>query len=160
MIAIEKEHLEMIRAITWSLYRTTGFDQQELFSQGCLIYCEAYMDYDPKKKAKLSTYVYRRVLNELIHYIRFETEWKLCGLDVLKDLGSTPVYEYFNNFDSDVKVVMRTALDCAEDYEEKIILWAVREALRHKGWGWARIWKGIQETKATLNQTELHRIIL
>lgn len=160
MITIEKEHLDMIRAIAWSFYRTTGFDQKELFAQGCLIYCEAVLSFDPERDTKLSTYAYRSIHNQLIHFIRRETKIKICGLDVLDDIGSTPVYEYFTDLPNDVLTVMRTALECAEDYEEKIILWALREALSSKGWGWPRVWKGIQETKEALNHPERTRIIL
>lgn len=160
MITIEKTHLDMIRAIAWSFHRTTGFDQEELFAQGCLIYCEAYVAYNPDKDTKLSTYVYRSVHNRLIDFMKREAKWKICGLDVLEDIGTVPVYEYFNDLPKDVLTVMHTALECAENYEEKIVLWALREALYSKGWGWPRIWKSIQETKAALNQTGVNRIIL
>ena len=100
------------------------------------------------------------VNNYLIHFIRREKEFVFQNLDDFEQAGETPIYEYFCDLPADVQTVMKTALECAEEFEEGILLWAVRKSLYSKGWNWARIWKGIQEVKDTLNQTEPIRIIL
>lgn len=63
-------HLKMIRQIAWKLHYQTNFDQEDLFSEGCLLYLLKKDKFIKRLGNKFTTFIYKAVYNGLLDYIR------------------------------------------------------------------------------------------
>lgn len=161
---IRKTHWNMVRAIAWSFHKTTGIDYEELFAEASLAYCEASNHFDTAKKGtKFSTYAYLCMKTALVDFCRKEKEFRSTGVSIIHDAVELPVYEFFENYDPEVRSVLDIVMEASDDFLNstmpKMIRGYVRNELREKGWSWSRIWDAIRKTKTDLNQTEIGGII-
>lgn len=61
---------DLINERAWSFHYTTGIEFDELQSQATLAYLEACKLYDSNKGAKLTTFAYRAITNNLITFCK------------------------------------------------------------------------------------------
>ena len=64
------EHLKIIRKISWNLHIQTGFDQEDLFSEGCLQYLLKRKKLSEKSEVKFTTFLWLAIHRLLLNYVR------------------------------------------------------------------------------------------
>ena len=64
------EHLQIIRKVSWNLHLQTGYDQEDLFSEGCLQYLLKRKKFDEKREIKFTTFIWTTIHRLLLNYIR------------------------------------------------------------------------------------------
>lgn len=164
---IRKDHLNMIRQIAWSFHYTTGIEYEELFSTGCLEWCEAILVYDDDRKTSLSTYAYTRVQKYLINYVKSEHLRKTYSLEEVCEtkFNFSPDYEFYQRetIKGDTLKAFNLILSQSENFEDvssKMARNILRRKLKgDKSWTWERVWNAIRNLKEIINHPDLNCII-
>ena len=97
--AVLNEHLKLVHKIAWQLHEQTGYDLDDLFSEGCLQYLLKKESYKPSKNTKLTTYLWVALRNKLLDYIRDSSKVVLVMEEELMDLfhPKPPVRDVFEH---------------------------------------------------------------
>jgi len=66
---ILNDHLKIIHQVAWMLHSTSGYDLEDLFSEGCLQYLLRRGKFNPEFDTKATTFIYNAVKNALINYM-------------------------------------------------------------------------------------------
>ena len=155
-----EDYLDMIRSLAWSFHRNSKIEYNDLFSEGCLRYCETSKQYDPEK-GKFGTYIYRAVANRMIDYVKQEQKFRY---NELEEYGiSVEDTTWCIQPSEDILEVLASAINMTKDLAQippKLARGEVYRSLREKNWSWPRIWKAMRDTKENLNQIDLESIIV
>lgn len=156
-------HLDFIRQIAWSFHTTTGIPFEDLYAEGCLHYWECVFTYDPCKRAKFSTFIYKIVRLRLIDYCRNEAGHKATVAKYKQPISYTPKYEYWEWFKPDTQTIVdivRNSNGEISGVPPKMARGVIRRELRELGWTWPRIWDAIRDTKQVVQETEVGTLIV
>jgi len=162
---IKSIYLKQIAKIAWSLNKTSGIPFEDLYAEGCLACCEAINSFDNKQGTKLTTWIHTLVYQSLVNYVKRE---KYIGT---KNQAFNGDYDYegvsYNGaqFDDleifithqkpDVQKVLKLTLVNSPELasqKPKFARGRIREILREEGWPWERVWDGIRDAKASINE--------
>jgi len=75
-----EQHLRLIRKVAINMHKLTGYDSEDLYSEGCLLYLLKMDRYRQEDPAKLSTFIWHVVWNGLINYIKHQTKVSYVSL--------------------------------------------------------------------------------
>ena len=64
------DHLTIIHKIAWNLHNVSGYDTEDLYSEGCLSYLLNRDKFDSSKNVRFSTFLWTQVTNSLRDYLR------------------------------------------------------------------------------------------
>jgi len=64
------EHLLLVHKVAWEVYLKTGYDPDDLYSEGCLQYLVKRPYFNPGEGAKFTTFIWTAVQRSLQHYVR------------------------------------------------------------------------------------------
>ena len=66
---ILNSHLKIIHQVAWMLHSTSGYDREDLFSEGCLQYLLRRQSFSDEHGTKLTTHIWNIVKNSLLDYL-------------------------------------------------------------------------------------------
>ena len=83
---VPKDHLLLIRKIAHTSHSIYGWDEEDLFSEGCLAYCLIRTKYDPLKGFRKTTFFWKSIARHLQHYIA-KNQKVICPItDMVPDM--------------------------------------------------------------------------
>jgi DNA-directed RNA polymerase specialized sigma subunit len=152
-------YIKIIRKKAWSFNRTTGIDFEELFSEGCVAYCDAIRTYDKSKKTKKTTWIYTCVQNHLINFCKREQKHTFQKEDIENYpnlLVQYPDYffEVLDRMTTNGKSVAAIILEDKIEYAKlpsKLARGKISRELRQRGWKHQDIWNVLHELKSVFN---------
>lgn len=148
------KHVNLVRKICWSFYRSTGIEWKELFSEACSVYFEVINLREPEKGAE-TTWIYHCIQNRLTNFCKKELRQKnIIGIDYWYDSKiDEGVKEFFaphTHLTPDtafvVQMVLKNSLRYALSARRAIKM--IKTDLHDRGWDYARITKAIINLKA------------
>lgn len=156
---------DLINERAWSFHRTTGIEFEELQAQAALAYLEASAVFDDNKGAKLTTFAYRAVTNNLIDFcrdykqtdIKIDYNDNLFGGSFMK-VGLT-IEETLKKFPKNVSDLIEIILKHSD--EEQFDFTNVRKIIGHvhyvlefyHNWGQRRRKRAVRQLKELLKET-------
>jgi DNA-directed RNA polymerase specialized sigma subunit len=104
------KYKNMIKKISWSFYKKTGIEYEEIEAQANLIFCESLNSYD-SSIASFSTYLYSCLNNSLNNYIKNYKKYDSWA--IIYDYG------YNDNFENRLIVndTIKNSKDLSNIYE-------------------------------------------
>lgn len=67
---ILNDHLKIIRSVSWILHKSSGYDLEDLFSEGCLQYLLKRNKFCSTNNTKATTFIWCVVKNSLLDYLK------------------------------------------------------------------------------------------
>jgi RNA polymerase sigma factor (sigma-70 family) len=166
----EEIQYNLVRKIAWSFHRTTGWDYDDLYQQGCVLYLEAMSRYDPSSGTKFTTFAWIHMRNQLSDYV-YPGRNPDCSLedsvgeehDVHEILeGNLPDPEHVTEFAQEVMALSpagQRICDLLFSNPDKFARMGaqagrgeVKARLREAGLSWNQIWDGFRQVKGLANQ--------
>lgn len=145
-----------------SYRRTTGIEEEELFSEACLAYVNAIKTFDPSKGVQMSTWISRCVKNKLNDFIAEAYRKEVTLFEEEKmDTFSAPdefhrlfsLDDIYTQLSSNAKFICGMIVDKQVDLTEvppKMARGIIQRELRDLGWFWSDIWETFKELKNVL----------
>lgn len=167
---IPKKTLEIAENIAyklaWSFNATTRLEIEELISEAKLAAMEGLLAYDIKKKSRLSTYIYVRITNHLILFVKYQKRYFCLDPEIydLNNIQTNPIafFEIKDALTPDCKFITELILTNTEKFKglvPKAARGEVVKLLRQQGWSWPRIWENMRKMKTALNKIPENCII-
>lgn len=78
------EHLKLIHQIAWTIHTKSGYDVDDLFSEGCLQYLLKRNRYRDDSGTKYTTFIWEVVWRSLLDYLKGQP--RLHHVDINDDL--------------------------------------------------------------------------
>jgi hypothetical protein len=156
---IKEAHLLLIKKLAWSFHRTTGIEWNELFAQASLLYWMARLEYNSKKNkgAKKTTFIYKFIQNELIHFLRKEKRYEQNHIqDDTIDISfyQTPFFELFDALSPDSQSIVEMILNDPTEYAKLPGKMArglvVKNLKKTKDWSYSRCWESLASIRLEL----------
>lgn len=156
-----------------SFNRSTGYDVEDLISQGNLIYCQVKNTHQNKRGVKFSTFLYTCLNNGLRNYIKKNNKYikttelteKLMTKSGLLNKKSEARCNFLhvltslsNEAKHVIEIIIKSPMELLQlngTEKPKAIRGKLYKHLRSKGWKWTTIWKTFNEIKSLTynNQT-------
>jgi hypothetical protein len=158
-----ENYLDLIRQIAWSFHKTTKIEYEELFSEGCLAFCESSRYFKPgKSEASFCTYIRACITRALIDFSYMYKEATHADPPAFIEVSENPIYEYYEDFSGDVKELVGLTMEVENGLERtpKLARGKLRDQLRSMGWTCSRVWDSFRETKKLLTETEIGSILI
>lgn len=83
----QKEHLQIVRRLAVSIHKKSGYDLEDLYSEGCLQYLKKVQKFDAKKGAALKTFLSVSLFNLMLTYTNEQKKRKFISLSDLEKLN-------------------------------------------------------------------------
>lgn len=166
------ENLNLIRALAWKFHKRTGIDIEELTAEASLAYCEAITAYHPDKGCKLSSYAWLVIRNHLINVCKREDRTKKLFVqnenpEMIPDTDVPEDFvEYIKRWPKDYQEIafiilaeperfLGTTPNFKRQTGPSTPKRRLRQALRERGWTWAKIDKAFRYMPRLLNGKDL-----
>lgn len=153
---LEQEHLKMLHAIAWQMYRRNKIDVEELFSEACLIAAEKLPKFD-SSRGQVSTFLYTVVTNHLIRYVNKQHKLNKQELPTTEYIINAPqeqtllFMEELRELSKYSKKLCKQIFENPEEYEE-LSMKQLTKKLRKNNWTLPTIRKTYKEIRTFLNK--------
>jgi len=136
-----KNYLKLIQKITWSFYKTTGVDWNDLFQEAFFGYLEAKEKYDPKK-GKFSSFLWITISSRLKKYLRKEMEFRKI------EVVDWELESYSPQISIETTEILNSIAENIGEFinlSKKEITKKIYEVMLKKGWSFTKTKEVLQE---------------
>ena len=82
----QKEHLKIVRRLAIALHKKSGYDLEDLYSEGCLQYLIKLQKFDAARKAHINTFLTVSLWNALRTYISEQKKIQFVSFSDLENI--------------------------------------------------------------------------
>jgi len=83
----QKEHLQIVRRLAIAIHNKSGYDLEDLYSEGCLQYLNKVQKFDAKKGAALKTFLSVSLFNLMLTYTNEQKKRKFISLSDIEKIN-------------------------------------------------------------------------
>ena len=135
-----------------SLHKLTGFEMEELISEGNLIFSKCLPKFDPEKGAAFSTYLYQSLNYELSNFI--QDQMKIMGVELswaIKEETDPSDTLIFQEAVEDLNEDAKTIYDFIIGWKNKINKFIIQKYFnKNMGWTYGRTQRAFWEIEKVL----------
>lgn len=143
-----KDHLGLLRKVSWTYSKSTGIEFKELFQEASLAYLKAMETYTPEKGA-ITTHIWFCVTHQLTTFLKQEQKHKNISFEDIAEIKyeSAP---YFERLTEDAQKVAEVVLTSPGRYvclpQENVFL-RLKNIMEQQGWPRSKTMNAINDLK-------------
>jgi hypothetical protein len=152
-----EDHKKLIVKLAWQFSNGDEEAKRELIAEGNYVYCLCLAKYDPRKKAKFSTYLWNCLYNRFVNIASRSMEQTDIEPASENMVERNMIFrDAINHLSKNSKEIVKLVIDAPDDFcwavgsEYKMNQRIITDYLVKRGWSFYSIWKSFAEIQKML----------